>query len=145
MPAKRNSAQEPDETQVTETGDETQVTDKPDVSDKDGIITVNVAIAIKIDPEKWATKSVDVLEAITTRIMAEKGLDKDAARKRAEIIIESGLEDMVMPKNAGGANDVRREIREYVLTQSAILDRLTAAGATVELNEARRTNHKPKE
>jgi hypothetical protein len=122
---------------TTEEGKTTEEADKT--------ITVNVAIAIKIDPAKWSLAEVSQTDLLVTKIMAEKGITKDAATPLAEMMIEHGLADLVTKTtSAGGANDVRREIREFVLAQVAALGAFTEAGAGVELNEARRTNHAAK-
>lgn len=106
-------------------------------------ITVNVALAIKITPAKWSTKELSAMDLLTAKIMAEKSVDEAKARELAQMMIDNGLADMVTTSKGVGVNDVRREIREFVLTQVAAMPAF--ADATVELNEARRTNHKPKD
>ena len=110
----------------------------------DPVITVNVAVAVKIDPVRWKIAEQSTEDVLTVKIMAEKGIGDAEARKLAVLMIENGLAGMVTKPAGAGVNDVRREIREYVLAQVAALPAFTDADATVELNEARRTNHAAK-
>ncbi|MCL2582965.1 MAG: hypothetical protein FWE35_10955 [Streptosporangiales bacterium] len=109
-------------------------------------ITVNIALAIKIVPSTWTPvgEVADPRDVLVRKIMLEKSVDESKAGQLADFMIENGLADLLAkPSNGAGVNEVRRDIREYVRDHVALMTPF--ANATVELNEARRTNHKPKD
>ena len=65
-------------------------------------ITVNVAIAVRLDPSRWSLAEQSTEELLTVKIMAEKGIDRDAAQKLAVLMIENGLAGLVAKPTAGG-------------------------------------------
>ena len=54
-------------------GEET-TTDTVSAASADNIITVNVAIAVKIDPARWSLADQSEEDLLTVKIMAEKGI-----------------------------------------------------------------------
>lgn len=147
MPARRPAAQPVQPTENT-TEKEIAVTEKTtDMNGTDpraegGRVIVNVAIAVWINPDNWSLAEQSPRDRLVAKIVAEKNVSQPKAEELADLMIENGLADMVAPSSSSGVNDVRREIREYVRDQVAMMPAFTAAGAFVELNEARRTNHR---